>query len=271
MKVFIYDNKEKDCGGKYLSELKSLLDGASIEYEQIFDHDLKLKKSADAIFTLGGDGTILWIVEFANENNIPIIGINVGKVGFLTEFERLEMAEAVDLFKNNQLNLEERLTLEVTVGDCKTCALNDAYIQRVYSESVGCMTAEISVKIDGITASNFKGDGVIVSSPTGSTAYNLSVGGSILSPEIKALSVSPIAAHTLGLRSIVFSDKSICTLEFTGKANGMLFVDGRLVCNVGLNDVVEVKGASVSTKFLRRNDYNFYKKLSLKLKNGFQG
>ena len=271
MKVFIYDNKEKDCGGKYLAELISLLDNAAIEYEQIFDSDLKSTKSADAIFTLGGDGTILWIVEFANNNNIPIVGINVGKVGFLTEFERLEMADAVKLFKDNKLKTEERLTLEVSVNGITTCALNDAYIQRVYSESVGCMTADISVKIDGIKASHFKGDGVVVSSPTGSTAYSLSVGGAILSPEVEALSVTPIAAHALGLRSIVFSAQSICSLELTGRASGMLFVDGRLVTNVCTNDVVSVKAANHSTKFLRKEDYNFYKKLSLKLKDGFQG
>ena len=271
MKVLIYDNKEKDCNGQYLLELTKLFELRNVDCKQLFDEELSEKMDADAIFTLGGDGTILWIVEFANRNHIPIVGINVGKIGFLTEFERLEMQEAVDLFVNGQLICEERLTLKTTVNGVTTYSLNDSFIQREYSETVGCMTADILVKLDGKQVTEFKGDGVIVSSPTGSTAYSLSVGGSILAPDVEALCVTPIAAHTLGLRSIVFSANSTCELELVGKASGALFVDGRLVCGVSKGDVVSVKKAQTPTIFLRKKDYNFYKKLSIKLKDGFQG
>ena len=271
MKVFIYDNKEKDCGGQYLKELKSLLSKAGIEYEQLTDDQLELNKTADALFTLGGDGTILWLIEFANRNSIPIIGINVGKVGFLTEFERLEMATAVELFKAGELERDERLTLEISINGKSTLALNDAYIQRNYSEEIGCMTIDVNVIIDDKPVENLKGDGVIVSSPTGSTAYSLAVGGSILSPNVQALCVTPIAAHALGLRPLVISVDSECKLSVVGKTHGALFADGRRLCEVCAGDDILVKKSKYVTTFLRKKGYNFYKILSLKIKDGFQG
>jgi NAD+ kinase len=272
MKVLIYDNKEKDSCGEYLKELEMLLSQAGIEYLQIFDKDLNKKISADIIFTLGGDGTILWVINFANNNNIPIIGINIGKVGFLTEFDKSNMAEAVNLLKDGQLKEDKRLTLSVSVNDkILTCALNDAFIQRVYSQEIGCMTAEISVHIDGRLVEDFKGDGVVICSPTGSTAYSLSVGGSILAPDVDALAVTPIAAHALGLRSIVFSSNSTCQIELFGKTQGALFTDGRLICQVQKGDKIEVKKSKLVTTFLRKKDFNFYKRFSLRLNDRFKG
>ena len=96
MRVFVYDNKEKDVGGVYLQKLCGLLNGINIKYRILNDDDLLKDDVADAIFSIGGDGTILWLVEFANRNEIPIVGINVGKLGFLSEFERGEMEEAVE-------------------------------------------------------------------------------------------------------------------------------------------------------------------------------
>lgn len=271
MKVFIYDNKEKDCGGQYLKELVSLLVKFDIDYELLTDDQLVMDKTADALFTLGGDGTILWLVEFANRNSIPIIGINVGKVGFLTEFERLDMLEAVTLFKNGKLQKDERLTLEINVDGKRYLALNDAYIQRNYCEEIGCMTMEICVDINDKPVENFKGDGVVVSSPTGSTAYSLAVGGAILSPDVQALCVTPIAAHALGLRSIVFSSDAKCNLSIVGKNNGTLFADGRKLCKVCPQTVITVEKSKYVTTFLRKDTYNFYKILSVKIKDGFQG
>ena len=271
MKVFIYVNKEKDINGINSSELKSLLTQYNIEYLQLTDEDLKCDLSADAIFTLGGDGTILWVVEFANRNSIPIIGINIGKVGFLTEFDKNDMENAVKLLKTNQLKKDSRLTLEVSVNNIKTIALNDAFVQRIYSEDIGCMTTDIAVSIDNKQVEEFKGDGIVVSSPTGSTAYSLSVGGSILSPDVNALLVTPIAPHTLGIRSIVFSSESVCQFELTGKASGGLFVDGRSVCTLNKGDKVFVKKADYQTTFLRKYDFDFYKRFSLKLKDRVKG
>ena len=125
----------------------------------------------------------------------------------------------------------------------------------------------LDVLVDGHFLASYVGDGVVISTPTGSTAYSLSVGGSILSPDVNALLVTPIAAHTLGIRSIVFSAESVCQFELTGKASGGLFVDGRSVCTLNKGDKVFVKKSEYNTIFLRKIDFNFYKRFSLKLKD----
>lgn len=267
MKVLIYDNKGKDVNGVCLKKLTNLLCDANIEYALLEDCDLNKNAVADAIFTIGGDGTILWLTEFSNRNEIPIIGINAGKLGFLSEFEIEDMNEAVNLFKEKLLGIDERLTLKVTVNGKSYHALNDAYVQRLYSKDIGCLTAELSVEIDGTEASKLTGDGVVVCTPTGSTAYSLSAGGPILSPKINALSITPIAAHGLSHRPIVFSADSICKLSLTGKALGTLFVDGKYITEIKKGDVISIERANKYTKFLRKNDFDFYKRLSVKLKD----
>ena len=267
MRVFVYDNKEKDAGGVYLQKLCGLLNGKNIEYRILNDDDLLKDDVADAIFSIGGDGTILWLVEFANRNEIPIVGINVGKLGFLSEFERGEMEEAVELIANGKLKRDERITLKVEFGGKVYYSLNDAYIQRVYHKEVGCMTADILVDIDTVTAEKFKGDGAVISTPTGSTAYSLSAGGPILAPSVNAFSVTAIAAHALNQRPIVCSADSVCTFKILGKCYCVLFVDGRYITEVKNGDEIKVKKAEKKTVFLRKADFNFYKRLTEKLKD----
>lgn len=267
MRVFVYDNKEKDVGGLYLQKLCVLLSNNNIEYKILCDDDLLNNDSADAIFSIGGDGTILWLVEFANRNEIPIVGINVGKLGFLSEFERSEMEEAVELISNGKLKRDERITLKIEYNGNTYYSLNDAYIQRVYHKEVGCMTADILVNIDTVTAEKFKGDGAVICTPTGSTAYSLSAGGPILAPSVNAFSVTAIAAHALNQRSIVCSADSICTFNILGKCYCALFVDGRYIAEVKNGDEIKIQKADKKTVFLRKVDFNFYKRLTEKLKD----
>ena len=269
MKVLVYDNKEKDGDKVCLSKLNELLDLANIEHVLITDEDLSGNFDADAIFSLGGDGTILWLVEFANRNQIPILGINVGKLGFLSEFERDEIEQAVTLLKNGELKTDERLTLKVSVKNEVYYALNDAYIHRIYTKEAGCLTADVNVTVNNVLAGKMRGDGVVVCSPTGSTAYSLSAGGPILSPEVSAFSITPIAAHGLGNRPIVCSSDAQCTLEIIGKTTASLFVDGRCLCEIKAGDVVTINKANNVTKFLRKDNYDFYNRLSVKLKDIF--
>ena len=269
MKVLLYDNKQKDIGKSCLIQLIDLIEKANIDYLVISDDDLQKDFDADVIFSLGGDGTILWLVEFANRNQIPILGINVGKLWFLSEFERNEIESAVSLFKNGELKTDERLTLKVTVGGNVYYALNDAYVHREYSKEAGCLTADVNITINGVSAGKFRGDGVVVCSPTGSTAYSLSAGGPILSPEVNAFSVTPIAAHGLGNKPIVCSAEAKCELELMGKTSASLFVDGRNIGDIKSGDIVTVEKADNPTSFLRKDNYDFYKRLSVKLKDIF--
>ena len=121
--------------------------------------------------------------------------------------------------------------------------------------------------IDGANAGRVKGDGVVVCSPTGSTAYSLSAGGPILSPNVNAFAVTPIAAHGLGHKPIVFSSDSKCCFELVGKTHGSLFIDGKFVAEIKPGDTVHIEKAENSTKFLRKLDFDFYKRLTVKLKD----
>lgn len=267
MKVLVYDNVEKDAGGVCLQKLTRLLTENNIEYFVLHDDDLSKDFSADAIFTIGGDGTILWLVEFANRTQIPIIGINMGKLGFLSEFELHDIEDAVILLKNGELKTDKRDTLKISINGKVSRSLNDAYIQRVYQKEVGCMTTDILVHVDGILAEKFKGDGAIICTATGSTAYSLSAGGPILAPMVNAFSISPIAAHALNKRPIVCSSDSIFEFEIIGKTHCGLFVDGRHIAELKNGDKVVVEKAEKQTVFLRRTSFNFYKRLTEKLKD----
>lgn len=271
MKVLIYCNKGKDVDKKFSRKLISVLNDYKIEYYELQDSDLSKKMSADALFSIGGDGTILYLTEFSNKNAIPIIGINAGKLGFLTEFEISEIEDAVKSLSNGLLIKDERLSLKVEYNGNVYYALNDVFIQRIYSDSLGCMTADIKVKINGVTSLSFKGDGLVVASPTGSTAYSLSAGGSILTLDLPAFSVTPIAAHTFNQRSVVFSSDSVCQIENIGKAHVGLFTDGKFVGELHRGESIQVTKSERKTLFLRKKDYNVFKTISYKMSKNYGG
>ena len=271
MKVFIYDNKEKDSLGLLLKKLVEILNAQNIKYQVLEDEDLVGEKHADAIFSLGGDGTILFLTEFANKNGIPIIGINAGKLGFLTEFERYDMEKAVRLLKDDQLKRDERITLTVEFNGKKFYALNDVFVQRTYSKEVGCMIADTSVYLDGSIMDEFKGDGIIVGTSTGSTAYSLSAGGPILTPQLEAFVITPIAAHSITQRSVVYNSDSTCVVKLSGRTHAGLFVDGNYVGEMVSGDKISIVKADSKTTFLRKKDFDFFNRLSEKMKNNTRG
>ncbi len=266
MHVYVYDNKEKDVGGKYLKKLTELLTAKSISYEILKDEDLLGSGKADALFVLGGDGTILWLVEFANKNDIPLIGINIGKLGFLSEFDSCDIENAVNTFSEGSLIRDERMTLKVIFNGNVYYSLNDVFLNRVYNDNLGCMTVDVQVAVGNRDAQRFKGDGVIVCTPTGSTAYSLSAGGPIVTPGVNAICITPIAVHAFSQRAIICNADEGCEICLTGKASASLFVDGKLIAEMNKGDVVKIEKAIKPTLFMRKHDFDFYKRLTEKLK-----
>lgn len=265
MKVILYNNKEKDYDGKCIKTLVELLKRNNIEYIILKDEDILSEMSADALYAIGGDGTILYLAEFANRNNIPIIGINAGKLGFLCEYERNEIENAVQLLISGKYIQDKRLMLEICHGNKKYYALNDLYIQRTYDCSLGNMVADMNIDIDRVTVAKFKGDGAIISTPTGSTAYSFSLGAPILAPNVSAFIMTPIAAHSFNQRPVVYSANSLCKINVAGKASVGVFVDGRFVERMSENDSLIISCMKTSLTFLRKEDYNFFSRLSNKL------
>lgn len=267
MKVVIYDNKEKDSGKKWLNELEIQLDAANIEHKVVEDEDLIKEEKADALISLGGDGTILWLTEFASKNNIAIIGVNTGKLGFLTEFERNDIKQAVQLFKRGELKKDFRSNILVKFLGKEYYALNDIFIQRIFNKQHCNMIVDVSVEVDDNVVSSFNGDGVVISSPTGATAYSFSAGGPVLSPELNVFTITPIAAHSLNQRPVVYNGDRVCTVKVHKKSRVGVFIDGRFIGEMAEGDELVLQRSDYPTVFLRKKDFDFFKRLNNKLKS----
>ena len=264
-KVLIFTTEQKDKDGLWTKYVSQVLQKNDISFTVINNDDLSSDFTADAIIVLGGDGTVLSAVDFSQKNNIPILAINAGKVGFLSEFQNQETELAINLFKNDELVKDERILLDVFYKDATYKALNDVVVERIYSDNLKGLVTNIQFYLDGQFISSFLGNGVIVSTPTGSTAYSLSSNGPVLAPKINALTLTPVCAQSLIDRPIVFSADSFLEIKYLSGSDTAVFVDGKLAVKLEKNDVIKVKKAKETVTFLRKNDFNFYKKLNAKL------
>ena len=180
---------------------------------------------------LGGDGTILRAAELVREGTAPVLGINMGHVGFLAEIERDDMDYAVSRAIDRDYAVEERLALQVRVKDAAdhilydTWALNEATVEKASRERM----LEVVIEIDGRPLSSFGCDGVVVSTPTGSTAYNFSAGGPVIWPTVEAIAVVPLSAHALFAKPLVVGPEHAVAIEVLERTNGtgVLWCDGR--------------------------------------------
>lgn len=180
---------------------------------------------------LGGDGTILRAAELVRDGSAPVLGINMGHVGFLAEIERDDMADAVRRAIAGDYSVEERLALDVRVKNTsgeviyETWALNEVTVEKASRERM----LEVVLEIDRLPLSSFGADGVVISTPTGSTAYNFSAGGPVIWPTVEAIAVVPLSAHALFARPLVVGPEASVAIEVLARTNGtgILWADGR--------------------------------------------
>ena len=269
MKVLIYNNNGRDVGKTGLSRLVNKLNKEGVQYHILSDEELNDNFSADVVFTLGGDGTLLYLNEFSNRTRIPLIGINTGRLGFLSEFDKEDIENAVDLFIAGKLYLEERICAKVIHNGNSYIALNEACVQRLYFEGSNSVISTLEVVADGARVLKAKGDGIIISTATGTTAYSLSAGGPILTPNIDAFSITPIAAHSLGQRSIVCSTKVSYDVTFIRGLKMGLYVDGKYIATLAEGDSFSISKHEEPTLFLRRDSYDFFSRFHKKLQENF--
>lgn len=266
MKILLYVNPDKDKNGEYFNRIKALLVKHGLNFDLLTDGIKISPDEYSAMFVIGGDGTLLRRTEIACLNNIPIIGINIGRLGFLTEFEIDEAEDAIRLFKNGNLIKDERLTLKIQCRDNTYYALNDASFSRLYEENTR-MVVSLGIKIGSAKMRTLIGDGAVVATPTGSTAYSLAAGGPIIEPNEDVICVTPLAAHSFSARSIVCSAHNPCSVTHEGGANVGLFVDGKLVETLKEKDVALISKAERKTVFLRRDGFDFFSRLNKKLQD----
>lgn len=217
----------------------------------------------ELVLVLGGDGTFLRAAELARAASIPVLGINLGRIGFLAEAEADDLEDTLGMVVRRDYRIEPRMTLDVTVrvGDRivdRGWALNEASIEN--GSRLGVL--EVVLEVDGRPVSSFGCDGVLISTPTGSTAYAFSAGGPVVWPELDAILVIPSNAHALFARPLVTSPESHIAVEtFAGGRDAYVFCDGRRTMNVPAGARVEVVRAAAPIKWIRLDSSPFADRL----------
>lgn len=216
--------------------------------------------NADAVICFGGDGTILHTAKAATKRGIPILGVNIGTMGFLAELESTDLDRLL-LLADGSFKLDPRMMLDVTVQRDRDIIFHDICLNDVaVTKGAVARIVYLSVECDGVQALSCGGDGIIVSTPSGSTAYNLSAGGPIVEPDARNMIITPICAHDMVSRCIVTSDRRTITVRMIQNArrNAFLSVDGGKALRLNMGDVVTIRKSKYETKLIKLNDRSFY-------------
>ncbi len=254
MKPAIIYNPEIPAAPAVKNELRAILDARGIECE-ILDIN-NMKKGYDIAFVIGGDGTILKTARFYADTETAIFGINLGRLGFLSQSSKEDFAKSLEKILNGEYRIENRLMLETE----NQIALNDFVIKTAEPGR----TARFQLKINDKQVCDYLADGIIISTPTGSTAYGLSAGGPVLSPDIEAFVIVPICPHTLNARPLVVPATEVISISTTGNEKEfILSVDGQ--GNYKLTDEIKIKKSNRKAKLLILNGTEFYTILKTKL------
>ena len=235
---------------------------------RIEDSGLPVGETIDLAVVVGGDGTMLHVARSLASYALPMIGINLGRLGFLTDLSADRMHEGMDELLRGEFTVEERIMLQVQISNGRdnlneSVALNDVTLSK---GNTGRMI-EFETHVNSEPVGRTRGDGVIISTPTGSTAYALSAGGPILHPLLPAIVFAPICPHTLGHRPMVLDDSSIIELEILdlAGADGNVFIDGLKQLAVSGNEIIRISRAETVTRMVRINSHNHFTALRSKL------
>ena len=284
-RVILTPNPYRDRGFQTVQQAQKILQECGIEtriclpfevdrsYE--LPKDLKFHRldkelpGAAAVVCFGGDGTILHMAKMATRHNVPVLGVNIGTMGFMAELECTELDQLARL-ATGDFSIDSRMMLDVSVQRERDIifhelCLNDAVI----TKGAVARIVHLKVECDGVQAMECGGDGVVVATPTGSTAYSLSAGGPIVEPEAGNIIVTPICAHDMGSRCIVASDRRVITVSLTRNArrNAFLSVDGGKALRLNMGDVTTVRKSDKVTKLVRLKNRSFYDVINAKFKN----
>lgn len=228
-----------------------------------FSEPEEVLSDVDIVFIVGGDGTILRAAKFAIKYDKPIIGINAGRLGFLSDIEAESLSEIEKLFKTG-CPVEKRTVLEIENGENKTLAINDVFV----SKSVPGKIAELFVECNGHEVCRYRADGIVLSTPDGSTAYSMSAGGPVLDTNLNAIIMTPVCPHSLISCSVVFSPEKIITVGSSlvcGEKELDVVVDGENVFSLKKDEKLTVKCSEKSVKFINLSGRGFYEILNQKI------
>ncbi len=285
MKIAIYGQYYKTEDKTYVEELFNALNKHAIEFviennyfqglkehikisnAQTFSSFEELDSSFSFMFTIGGDGTILRAVTFIRDSNIPIVGINTGRLGFLATVQKEEITNAVESILKKKYIVKQRSLLSVTTSPTIESlasinfALNEVSVNRKNTTSM----ISIETYLDDEYLTSYWADGLIIATPTGSTGYSLSCGGPVITPEAKSFALTPIAPHNLNARPLVIPDKTKIKLTVSGREDEFfLSLDSRITTIISATEIF-VEKADFKLKMVQINKQTFLKTLREKL------
>ncbi|MCX7884403.1 MAG: NAD(+)/NADH kinase [Caloramator sp.] len=261
--IFEWLKKRKD-EVLLIDEVAAILNKKELGY-----NNKEIYSKCDYAIVLGGDGTLLKAAREAIGYNTPLLGINMGHLGFITEAESKDVFTALEKISNNEFTIEDRLMLEAQV--IKEGAKEDIfYCLNDFGITKGILSRIITLKIyvNDEYMDTYNADGIVISTPTGSTAYSLSAGGPIVNPKIGAILITPICPHSLGSRSIVISKDEIIKIDVIDDSQGVyLTTDGQKSYKLKKDDSVIIKKAPFNARLIKVFNRSFYDVLRNKLKN----
>ncbi len=271
-RFYIISDGEKDINHEVAAEIKRYLE----KYEKcakIVGHSSQIdeKFQADMAIVLGGDGSVIQAAKQFAGKQLPVLGVNFGTLGFLTEVERPKIQKALEAVLAGRYEVEKRMALtghlQKKAREDGTClAINEFIISK---QDFGHMVTA-SVYVDGSLLDTYVADGVLVSTPTGSTAYNLSAAGPVLAPGMEALIITPICPHSLNKRSVIVSSDARLQIE-VGKTKenyideATVRGDGQMVWSVSTGDIIQIEKAAETFDMVRLGDVSFFDKMRSKL------
>lgn len=281
MKIGIFGNlhtEEIVVLSKKLFEISSKKDITFIIEKDLYDFlqtkHIEIPKSeiitsddfqADVVISIGGDGTFLKTASRIGRKNIPILGVNTGRLGFLIDTSKEDFVKAIDLLLNGEYAVEERTALKLSCTDAHFCndafALNEVAVLKQDSNSM----ITLQTKVNGEYLTTYLADGLIISTPTGSTAYSMSVGGPLVVPQSKNLIISPVAPHSFNIRPLVIPDEWEIELKVESRSNSFLVaLDGRSEI-FHHSSKLRIKKADFTIKVVKRPEHSFFDSLRNKL------
>ena len=270
--IAIITNKKKDTDGKITKKCEELLKD---KYNLIFsngtqeDELKKILSQCQSAIVIGGDGTILLVAGVASSLNVPILGINMGNMGFLADVEPTEIESALESFTKGDYSFDERFMIEASVKEKGTAekktlvALNDLVISRAsYTRMIA-----LDIFVDSQFAASYVGDGVVVSTPTGSTAYSLSAGGPIVDSSLDVCIITPVCPHSLGAKPMIVHGNSEISIRFHANFDdiSMLTSDGHKSIKISDGDEITINASSLKTRLIKISNKGFFEIFNKKL------
>ncbi len=267
MKVLLVNNRYKESTEVMAKEIASRFTERNLVVE--IDDGSNLVNNIDLIIVLGGDGTILRAARQYAYQNIPILGVNMGTIGFLSSVEVNEFYHYLDLIIAGNYSLDERMMLEVAIYADRQLIKKSICLNEVVIKSRNHQMISLNLEIDGDKQAPYKGDGLLVATPTGSTAYSLSCGGPIVDPDLEAFIVTPLAPHLITQRPLVLSPSKTIAISNSTDRHILISLDGQINLDIEDDCLIKIKKSPHKIFLVDLKNHPFFSRLDVKLgRNG---